>query len=106
MELPTFTIIHAPPDTLILHSREHPYHFARILKYPGNMQLAEARRNLIQERVPGYNIIVALAGSLEGRIFISAEGTHRLEVLVRDMMNWYAEEVVNKQELKFKKYRL
>lgn len=101
MKLPTFSIIHAPPDTLILHSGEHPYHFARILKFAASHETVSCKA-LIQERVPGYNIIIALAGSLEGRIYVSAEGPHKLEQLVKQMTAWFTEKQIDN----YKKYKL
>ena len=106
MKLPTFSLINAPPDTLILHAGEYPFHFAKVLKYPSNHQLAQDKPGLIQERINSYNIVIRLAGSLEGRIYMSVEGPAKLQKLVKDMADWFTKSVIEKQVTKFMKYRL
>jgi hypothetical protein len=72
------------------------------------MALADALNNdkklWIVKQVSGYSILIVLAGSMEGKIFISAEGTANLNRLVNEMAEWYFERHIKPNQSKFKKY--
>lgn len=112
MKLPKFSIVEASKDLpgagIILHGEEKPFHFAKILKFGSledmTLSLSNARPFIYKE-IPGYSIIIRLAGSMEGKIYISAEGTTNLERLVKEMAAWYFETYI-KDNNKFKKYKL
>lgn len=114
MKLPKFSFIQSDTDLpgcgYILHGETHPYHFARVVKYGSIMSLSDAinsgKKLLIYKQVSGYSILIVLAGSMEGRIYISAEGTRNLEILVKEMADWFYERHIKNNKTKFKKYLL
>ena len=111
MKLPKFVIIESgidlPGAGYILDTSEHPYHFARILKY-GNMSdiAINHKPAFIQTQIDGYAIIIALAGSVKGPVYMSAYGPDKLQRLINDMADWFAKNQIYKQVSKYKKYRL
>jgi hypothetical protein len=114
MKLPKFSFVQSDTDLpgcgYILHGEERPYHFARILKFGNQIDLASALNNdkklWINKQVTGYSILIVLAGSMEGKIYVSAEGTANLERMVKEMAEWYYERHIKPNLNKFKKYEL
>ena len=114
MKLPKFSFVQPDIDLpgcgYILHGEERPYHFARVVKFGNMMDMADALNNdkklWIVKQVPGYSILIVLAGSMEGKIYISAEGTANLERMVNEMAEWYYERHIKPNQSKFKKYLL
>ena len=112
MKLPKFSLIEPskelPGAGIILHGEERPFHFAKVLKF-GNLEdmtlALSNKKPFIYRLIEGYTIVIRLAGSMEGKIYISAEGTANLERLVTDMTEWYFENHV-KDNNKFKKYKI
>ena len=115
MKLPKFTLIAPDPADLpgagyIQHNGERPFHLGRIVKY-GNvkdMTLANANKpNFIQSQVTNYSIVIVLAGSVEGKIWIPADGsTAPLKNLIQEMAAWYYDRHISKNLNKFKQYLL
>lgn len=112
MKLPKFSYVQSDTDLpgcgYILHGEERPYHFARVVKFGNMMDMASALNNdkklWIVKQVTGYSILIVLAGSMEGKIYISAEGTGNLVKLVEEMAEWYYERHIKPNQSKFKKY--
>ncbi len=112
MKLPKFSFVQSDIDLpgcgYILHGEERPYHFARVVKFVNMMAMADALSNekklWIYKQVSGYSVIIVLAGSMEGKIYISAEGTANLERMVKEMAEWYYERHIKPNITKFKKY--
>ena len=113
MKLPKFSLVQSDPDDLpgcgyILHGEEAPYHLGRIVKYGNAMEMASLlsnKPNFIQSQVTGYSIVISLAGSMGGKIYLSAEGPGKLQQLIKEMAAWYFETYI-KDNNKFKKYKL
>jgi hypothetical protein len=114
MRLPKFSFIQSDIDLpgcgYILHGEERPYYFARVVKFGNQMDLTVALNNdkklWINKQVEGYSILIVLAGSLEGKIYVSAEGTGNLERMVKEMAEWYLKRHILTNQNKFKKYEL
>ncbi len=114
MKLPKFSLIQSDIDLpgagYILHGEEKPYHLGRIVKYGNSLDLTMSLNNdkkvWIYSQVPGYSIIISLAGSVEGKIYVSVEGTSNLEKLIKEMADWYYERHIKPNLNKFKKYLL
>lgn len=114
MNLPKFSLIESNPTDLpgagyILHSEEPPYHLGRVVKYGNITDMVTSlanKPNFIQSQITGYAIIISLAGSVEGRIHISAEGPAHLQKLIDDMAKWYYNRYILKNPTKYKQYEL
>lgn len=114
MKLPKFSYVQSDTDLpgcgYILHGEEHPFHFARIVKFGNQVDLTLALNNdkklWINKQVPGYAILIVLAGSMEGKIYVSAEGISNLEKLISEMTAWFYERHIKTNPTKFKKYQL
>lgn len=116
MKLPEFVFItnkdlKEEGNELILHTAEQPHFVFRVFKFysPDQMEQFAIKNNVLldAEHVPGYNILICLAGTItdvKEKVVLGHNTPKEAKPILKNIITFYENERIHGNESRQKKY--